>query len=79
MQLTLWQRAADAVRNFARSPLPTTAVWISDGLSGLGVDLYGRAVEWRMKRRAGERSHVWAVVDAALLTALVGLLIWGVL
>lgn len=64
--------------NFARSPLPTLAVWIGDALSGLGLALYGRAVEWRMKRQASRRLWVMAAVDLAIL-ALAAIIIVAVL
>lgn len=54
------------------------AVWIGDALSGVTLDLWGRAIQWRMKRQASQRSHVMALVDLALLT-LVAVVVVGVL
>ena len=51
------------------------AVWIGDGLSDLGLSLYGRALSWRIKRLACPRSTLWAIVDLCVL-AVVGGLIW---
>ena len=65
--------------NFARSPLPTIAVWLGDALSWAGLALYGKALEWRMKRQADPRASFWAAVDAVLIMVALALVAMGVL
>lgn len=79
MQSKHLKRAACAARNFARSPLPTLTVWLGDALSWAGLALYGKGLEWRIKRQADPKAPVWAVVDAALLIVAFGLVVWGVM
>lgn len=67
MQSTRWRRAAGAAKNFARAPLPTLAVWIGDALSWISLDLWGRAIEWRIKREASPHAATWAGVDGVLM------------
>lgn len=57
--------------NFVRSPLPTLAVWVGDALSGLTLDLWGRAIQWRVFRQASRRQRLFAATDSLLIVSLV--------
>lgn len=77
MRFKLWKRVADAAKNFVRSPLPTLTVWLGDALSWAGLALYGKGLEWRIKRQADPRATFWAVVDVVLIVVAVTLIAWG--
>lgn len=76
MQSTHWRRVGNAALNFARSPLPTLAVWVGDALSWAGVAAHEHAVDWRMKRQASRAAVGWAIFDAALIVLAVALIWW---
>lgn len=71
-----WSSAVSAARNFARSPLPTLAVWVGDALSGLTLDLWGRAIEWRIARQLSEHTRLRAAGDLGLIAAFVIVAAW---
>ena len=67
MQSPRWRRVESAAKNFARSPLPTLAIWVGDALSGLTLDLWGRAIAWRIRRQASSLMLTKAVIEVALI------------
>lgn len=64
------RRVRTAVSIFARAPLPRIAEKLTDLASEASLNLFGRALEWRIAREANPNRVRLAWFDLAIIAAL---------